>query len=98
MTVDKSWRTSYMNHLVRLAKGEEPNAFAMAARQSRGTGHIGEWLTEHALAHGGLPGRTHTWSNVLGHKDGAVVDEAELGVLMLHGRGVFVFESENCMG
>lgn len=31
-------------------------------------------------------------------KDGAVVDAAELDVLMLHERGVFVFESKNYSG
>ena len=93
-----SWRNSYLNHLFKVAKGEEPNVFAMAAHQSRGAGHMGEYLTEYALAHGGLPGRMRLWSNVLVPKDGAVVDETELDVLMLHERGVFVFESKNYSG
>lgn len=63
MMADKNWRTSYANHLVKLVKGEEPNAFAMAAHGARGVGHYGEYLTEYALTHGGLPGRMRTWSN-----------------------------------
>ncbi len=93
-----SWRNSYLNHLFKVAKGEEPNVFAMASHQPRGAGHMGEYLTEYALAHGGLPGRMRLWSNVLVPKDGAVVDETELDVLMLHERGVFVFESKNYSG
>ena len=95
---NKNWRISYLNHLVKLAKGEEPCVFEIARRQTQGAGHMGEWLTEYALARGGLPGRMRTWSNVLVPKDGAVVDETELDVLMLHERGVFVFESKNYSG
>ena len=32
---DKGWRTSYLNHLVKLARGEEPSAFAMAPHHAR---------------------------------------------------------------
>lgn len=94
----REWRTSYLNHLVKLAKGEEPNAFAMAPHNAKGKGHMGEYLIEYALTHARLPGRSRTWSNVLVPKDGAVVDESELDVLMLHERGVFVFESKNYSG
>ncbi len=95
---DRAWRTSYINHLVKLAKGEEPSVFEMASHQSKGAGHMGEYLTEYALVHAGLPGRMRTWTNVLVPKDGVVVDETELDVLMLHERGVFVFESKNYSG
>lgn len=95
---NKEWRVSYLNHLTKLVKGEEPNAFTMAFHDLKGSGHMGEYLTEYALAHGALPGRKRTWTNVLVPKDGAVVDEAELDVLMLHERGVFVFESKNYSG
>lgn len=47
---DGAWRNSYLNHLVKLSKGEEPSYFEMASRQTRGAGHMGEWLTEYALA------------------------------------------------
>lgn len=94
----KNWRTSYINHLFKLAKGEEPNAFIMATHNAQGAGHLGEFLIEYALTHGRLPGRMRTWSNVLVPKDGAVVDEAELDVLMLHECGLFVFESKNYSG
>ncbi|MDO4808170.1 MAG: hypothetical protein Q4A07_13090, partial [Coriobacteriales bacterium] len=62
---NKNWRTSYVNHLVKLVKGEEPNAFRIVAHSAKGAGHAGEWLTEYALTHGRLPGRMRTWSNVL---------------------------------
>ena len=95
---NKEWRTSYANHLVKMLRGEEPNVFSMAPHHAQGKGHTLEYLVEYALAHGKLPGRSQTWSNVLVPKNGAVVDEAELDVLMLHERGVFVFESKNYSG
>lgn len=95
---DKKWRTSYMNHLIKMAKGEEPNAFVMNAHDAQGKAHMGEYLIEYALTHGRLPGRMRCWSNVLVPKEGPVVDEAELDVLMLHNRGILVFESKNYSG
>lgn len=95
---DKNWRTSCVSHLVKLVKGEESNAFRIAVHSAHGAGHVGEWLTEYALTHDRLPGRMRTWSNVLVPKDGAVVDKTELDVLMLHERGVFVFEPKNYSG
>lgn len=94
----KEWRTSYVNHLIRLAKGEDPSVFAMVPHHAQGKGHTLEYLIEYSLTHAHVPGRSHTWSNVLVPKDGVVVDEAELDVLMLHERGVFVFESKNYSG
>lgn len=84
--------------LAQIAKSVEQGKSMMASVQSQGAGRFGEFLTERALTHGGLPGRMRTWSNVLVPKDGAVVDETELDVLMLHERGVFVFESKNYSG
>lgn len=95
---DRKRRTSYLNHLVKMVQGEEPNVFAMAPHNAQGKGHFGEYLIEYALTQARLPGRSRTWSNVLVPKDGAVVDESELDVLMLHERGVFVFESKNYSG
>lgn len=95
---NREWRTSYANHLVKMLKGEEPSAFAMVPHHAQGKGHTLEYLVEYALAYGRLPGRSQTWSNVLVPKSGVVVDEAELDVLMLHERGVFVFESKNYSG
>lgn len=59
---------------------------------------MGEYLIEYAITHGRLPGRMRCWSNVLVPKDGVVVDETELDVLMLHESGVYVFESKNYSG
>ena len=60
--------------------------------------HRRGWLTEHLLAHGGLPGRTRTWSNVLAPRDGAMVGEAEVDVPVPRERGVLVFGSRSCSG
>ena len=95
---DRKWRTSYLNHLVKVVKGEEPNAFEMAAHDAQGKGHMGEYLTAYALTHGRLPGRVRCWSNVIVPTDGVVVDETEVDVLMLHDSGIFVFESKNYSG
>lgn len=95
---NKEWRTSYINHLVKLAKGEEPSVFAMKPHYAEGKGHTLEYLIEYALSNGRLPGKSSTWSNVLVPKDGVVVDKTELDVIMLHERGVFVFESKNYSG
>lgn len=95
---DRGRRTSYLNHLVKVMQGEEPSVFSMAPHNAQGKGHFGEFLIEYALTHSRLPGRSRTWSNVLVPKDGAVVDESELDMLMLHERGVFVFESKNYSG
>ena len=95
---DKKWRTSYLNHLVKVVSREEPTAFAMAPHHEQGKGHFLEYLIEYALSHGRLSGRSRVWSNVLVPKDGALIDEAEIDVLMLHERGVFVFESKNYSG
>lgn len=59
---------------------------------------MGEWLTVCAIMHGGLSGRMRTWSNVIVPKDGAVVNETELDMLMLRKCRVFVFESKNYSG
>lgn len=98
LMADKKWRTSYLNHLVKLISREEPNAFAMAPHHEQGKGHFLEYLIEYALSHGRLPGRSRVWSNVLVPKDGLIIDEVEIDVLMLHERGVFVFESKNYSG
>ena len=95
---DRQWRMSYLNHLVKVVKGEEPNAFEMSAHNTRGKGHMGEYLTAYALTHGRLPGHARCWSNVLVPTDGAVVDETEVDVLMLHDSGIYVFESKNYSG
>lgn len=48
--------------------------------------------------HGELPGRMRTWTNLPVPDEGTIVDETELDMLMLHERGVFVFESKNDSG
>lgn len=95
---DDSAQSRLMDALARLVREMGQYRSMMASAQAQGLGRYGEYLTEHLLAHGGLPGRMRLWSNVLVPKDGAVVDEAELDVLMLHERGVFVFESKNYSG
>lgn len=97
---DREWRTSFLNHLLKVSRGEEPDFLTQALHDMQGKGHFGEYLTEYALKNGNLPGRLRTWSNLLvpKQKDSPVVDETEIDVIMLHERGVFVFESKNYSG
>jgi len=95
---DDSARSRLMDTLAQFIREMGQYRSVVASAQAQGLGRYGEYLTEHLLAHGGLPGRMRTWSNVLVPRDGAAVGEAELDVLMLHERGVFVFESKNYSG
>lgn len=54
---NKEWRTSYLNHLVKLAKGEEPSALAMSSHYAEGKGHTLAHLIEYMLS------RSATWTS-----------------------------------
>lgn len=95
---NQEWLASMVGAFSKLARDVESSAEEMRSAYQQGAGAMQERFVEALLAHGSLPGRLRTWANVLVPKDGAVVDEAELDVLMLHERGVFVFESKNYSG
>lgn len=81
-------------------KGEEPlfRAGAMAlAGEERSKGNTGEYLIDYALAHGSIEGRKELFRNLLVPRKG-VTSTSEIDCLMLHERGVYVFESKNYSG
>ena len=78
-------------------KGEQP-LFAGIPHAMQGKGHYGEYLTEYALNHDNLLGRLQTYCNVLVPRTGKATNESELDVLMLHEKGIYIFESKNYSG
>ena len=84
--------------LWKVIKGEEPGFFESASHAMQGKGHYGEYLTEFALNHQGLPGKFFTYNNLIVPRKGKVTSTSELDVVMLHEKGVYVFESKNYSG
>lgn len=86
--------------LLNKIKGEEP-LFRIGTMLVNGEdlskGNTGEYLIDYALAHGGIEGRKKLFRNLLVPRKG-VIDTSEIDCLMLHERGIYVFESKNCSG
>jgi len=78
-------------------KGEEPGIIEKLPHVLRGKGHYGEYLTEYALEHGDL-GNVAVFSNVIVPRPSGPTSTSEVDVVMLHEKGVFVFESKNYSG
>ena len=78
-------------------KGEEPGFFERIKHTYQGKGHYGEYLTEYALEHGKL-GTNAVFSNVIVPRMSGPTSTSEIDVVMLHEKGVFVFESKNYSG
>lgn len=78
-------------------KGEEPGFFKKLPHAFKGKGHFGEYLTEYALEHGDL-GDIAVFSNVIVPRSSGPTSTSEIDVVMLHEKGVFVFESKNYSG
>ena len=78
-------------------KGESPGILASIPHALQGKGHYGEYLTEYALNHKNIPGRLVTYTNVLVPRTGAT-STSEIDVLMLHEKGIYLFESKNYSG
>lgn len=83
-------------------KGEEPSTLKKIVHvitTGGDTGEFGEWLTEYALANDNLSGRLRTFTNVYVPLQGrGGQGEAEVDILMVHERGVYVMESKNYSG
>lgn len=77
-------------------KGEEPGIVNKIIH-SGDKGHYGEYLTEYALEHGNL-GDIAVFSNVVVPRASGPTSTSEIDVVMLHEKGVFVFESKNYSG
>ena len=77
--------------------GEQPGFFERAQHAHQGKGHYGEYLTEYAIEHGKL-GTEAVFSNVIVPRASGITSTSEIDVVMLHEKGVFVFESKNYSG
>ena len=85
--------------LINVLRGEEPGFIHKLTVQHReGVGGLGEYLTEYALKHGNLPGRSVVFRNVLVPRTTGPTSESEVDVLMLHETGIYVLESKNYSG
>ena len=78
-------------------KGEEPGFFQAIPHLAQGKGHFGEFLTEYALEHGRL-GDADVFSNVLVPRSTGPTATSEIDIVMLHAKGILVFESKNYSG
>lgn len=79
---------------IALLKGEQPGIIASMLNY-KDPGHYGEYLTDYALNHDNVPGRSQTFDNLyIPHRG----QTTEVDVLMLHEKGIWVFESKHYSG
>ncbi len=74
--------------------GEEPGIITQVLNY-KDKGQFGEYLTDYALNHAGVAGYLKTVKNVYVPYRGATT---EIDVMMVHEKGIFVFESKNYSG
>lgn len=77
-----------------MIKGEQPGIIESLLNY-KDVGHYGEYLTTYALNHDNLPGYLKTICNLYIPYKG---NTSEIDVLMIHEKGIFVFESKNYSG
>ena len=80
--------------LLRMLKGEEPGIIDILLHYQN-IGQYGEYATEFALTHDNITGYSKSLHNVYLPNKGK---STELDVLLIHEKGVFVFESKNYSG
>lgn len=80
--------------LFEILRGEEPGFFDSLFHCSD-TGHYGEYCTEFALKNHNIKGYSKTLCNVYVPNKGRT---SELDVVLIHEKGIFVFESKNYSG
>ena len=80
--------------LIAMLNGEMPNPIEMILNY-KNVGQFGEYLTEYALGKDNLPGYRKTISNTYIPYKGRAT---EVDVVMVHEKGVFIFESKNYSG
>lgn len=80
--------------LIEWLLGEEPGIITKALNYEN-KGQYGEYLTDYALNHDNVAGYLKTVKNVYVPYRGATT---EIDVLMVHEKGIFVFESKNYSG
>ncbi|MBR3158042.1 MAG: hypothetical protein IKF14_02950 [Atopobiaceae bacterium] len=62
---NQDWLASMVGAFSKLARGVESSAEEMRSAYQQGVGTMQERFVEALLAHGALPGRLYTWTNVL---------------------------------
>lgn len=80
--------------IIKWLLGEEPGIISKALNYEN-KGQYGEYLTDYALNHDNVAGYLKTIKNVYIPYKGATT---EIDVLMVHEKGIFVFESKNYSG
>ena len=80
--------------LLEILMGEEPGPIKSWLNYEN-TGQFGEYLTKFALTNYNLPGYLKVFQNLYIPGHGKTV---EIDILMLHEKGIFVFESKNYSG
>ena len=80
--------------LFEILKGEQPG-FIKTLLNYENAGQFGEFSTEYALTNHHLPGEPVVLKNVYVPYQGRT---SEIDLLMIHEKGIFVFESKNYSG
>ena len=80
--------------LFEILKGEQPG-FIKTLLNDENAGQFGEFSTEYALTNHHLPGELVVPKNVYVPYQGRT---SEIDLLMIHEKGIFVFESKNYSG
>lgn len=80
--------------LFEILKGEQPG-FIKTLLNDENAGQFGEFSTEYALTNHHLPGELVVLKNVYVPYQGRT---SEIDLLMIHEKGIFVFESKNYSG
>ena len=80
--------------LFEILKGEQPG-FIKTLLNDENAGQFGEFSTEYALTNHNLPGKLVVLKNVYVPYQGRT---SEIDLLMIHEKGIFVFESKNYSG
>ena len=80
--------------LFEILKGEQPG-FIKTLLNYENAGQFGEFSTEYALTNHHLPGELVVLKNVYVPYQGRT---SEIDLLMIHEKGIFVFESKNYSG
>ncbi len=80
--------------ILEILKGEQPGPIRMIMNYEN-TGQFGEYATEFALTNNNLKGKLKVLRNIyVPNKD----KTTEIDLLMIHEKGIFVFESKNYSG
>ena len=81
--------------ILKMLLGEEPNPLDKLTHSFNGKGEYGEYLTEYALTNDNVEGYNKVIRNAyIKDRDKSI----EIDLIMVHEKGIFVFESKNYSG